>query len=308
MKLSHIYLMIFLAVSLSMSCSKNPIEPEKLEKNKQVVTFSTNGFQQTVTEINPQKSINVSSNDTLMKYAPKLYCQIYKFDDETLTDGFLAFDRTYKRSDSNFGTITAALVPGNYVAIIVASGHQFYRLAGLGGQWPDMLYSNCHFNTMTSVAIPFIPVDQIFYKKVLFTVGGEPLNQEVTLTRMVAGLDVVIKDAIPSNITSIRVIVDDAPFYNFYRDSSGGNVDKISGVNPSNSGTNVISTYVVANGIRAVQIIAYAGEEIVAQKNLSCTFYTNKKTRLEGSLFTTNASFTVAVDPTWETAGPVVNF
>ncbi|WP_207534920.1 hypothetical protein [Desertivirga arenae] len=303
-----LYFSLLLGALITSACSKSEIEPEQKEKKKQQVTFKTEAFEEIISELKAQKTSNIASDDTLKKYAPKLYCQIYKFDDESETDGSLVFNSSFKPTDSNFGTISTAFEPGHYVAIIVASGHPFYRIAGLGGDWPDMRYSECHFNTMTSVALPFIPVDQIFYKKVLFTVEDQAINKQVILTRIVAGLDVVIKDVVPTNITSIQVIVDDAPFYSFYNDNSGGNVDKISGITPSYTGANKISTYVLASGSRSVQIIAYAGEQIVAQKNLTCMFFTNKKTRLEGSLFSTNAAFNVTVDPAWETPPPVVIF
>lgn len=304
----QVHICLLVVALITYGCSKSSIEPELQVKNKQQVRFKTNAFKETISDLKAQKLGNTSADDTLTKYAPKLYCQIYKFDDETQTDGSLVFNSTSKPGDSNFGTINTEFEPGHYVAIIVASGHFFYRIAGLGGDWPDMRYSDCHFNTMTSVALPFIPVDQIFYKKVLFTVGNEAIDEDVTLSRMVAGLEVHIKDVVPSNITSIQVIVDDAPFYDFSSDNSSGNVDKISGINPPYLSVNKLTTYVLATGSRSVRILAYAGDQIVAQKEVNCMFYTNRKTKLEGSLFTSNIGFNVSVDPAWEAPGPDVVF
>ncbi|WP_207534921.1 FimB/Mfa2 family fimbrial subunit [Desertivirga arenae] len=307
MKNIYIYFQLLLLIIVA-GCHKSDLKPQA-EKGLYKVKFQTSQFLESVETFESNRKSSSLLDDSLKKYVPKLYCQIYKFSDENPEEAYLVYSKTQVSTEQAFGKIDTSLASGNYVAIFVGSGHMFYRLAGLGSGSLDEIYSNSHFNTVSAMTDQHTPVDQIFYKKVLFSVAQQPVNQTVTMQRIVAGLDLSITDEIPSTVTSIDLIVDDAAMYSFKTDTRSTNVDKIAGFYPQQfPGKKNISMFVLANGSRKVTIRALSPDGIVAEKVINCTFFTNRKTSLKGKLFSSDAQFAVTIDPAWDEPGPVIPF
>ncbi|WP_207422279.1 FimB/Mfa2 family fimbrial subunit [Desertivirga brevis] len=307
MKKIYIHLCLLLGL-VAAGCSKSELKPEG-KKDLYKVKFQATQFTETHETLASAKLKNSVLDDSLKKYVPKLYCQIYKFSDENPEEAYLVYSKSQLSTQQGFGKIDTSLASGNYVAIFVGSGHMFYRLMGLGSGWLDEIYSNSHFNTVSAMTDQHRPVDQIFYKKVLFTVADQAVNQTVNMQRIVAGLDLSITDEIPPNVTAIDLIVDDTAIYSFKTDTRSNNVDKIAGFYPHQApGKKTISMFVLANGTRKVTIRALSQDGTVAEKIVNCSFFTNRKTSLKGKLFSSDAQFAVTVDPAWGEPGPVIPF
>lgn len=155
---------------------------------------------------------------------------------------------------------------------------------------------------------------ETFYKQLSVTVNNTDVSNTVDLTRVVAGLKIIIKDAIPANVTSLILTIDtvytamqikdglpfksdkyvDVAFWDRYYLSAG--VSNYTITRQLLSGpNNTISVSLKAQNTR---------QEIIATKAIrNITINPNKVTVLSGNLFggngTNNNAVDVKADTTW---------
>ncbi|MEJ6981971.1 FimB/Mfa2 family fimbrial subunit [Pedobacter sp. P351] len=188
------------------------------------------------------------------------------------------------------------LPAGNYVAIFLASSHQFYKFAVGGTMDLETPFSSAFFDTRFSVALPNNPLSEIYYKKVYFTVSKRDINQTVVLEKIVSDLELVLEDEVPGSVSSLQLTVEnDASTFNLNTDSRGGAVDKISRFDPISGRLNA---HVLGLGTKTVIIRAYdnAGK-LIKEKRITAQFSASSKTTVSGKLFNDEGQFIVSVNP-----------
>lgn len=282
----HLFIVLIFALLITSACEKdNGTEPPTTaEVKKYNVSFKAQVFEQTVT---PFKSeISYTLNDVKPNYT-----RIYNLDSGGTVVSYSSSGNT--------------LPQGNYVAVFVNSNTFFSRVYGLGGTVEGSNFNDAFFDTRLSVAAQSGAINDIFYKKVYFTVSNKDLNQTVLLDRIVAGLEVVIEDQVPSTVSRLELTINDAAVFRFKTDSRDPGVNKIKNF----STTEKLSAFVLGLGARTVTIKAYndAGA-IIKEKQLNGTFYANKKTTFSGKLFTESVGFSASVNPEWDTPPSTIPF
>jgi len=281
------YSLLLLLPVLFTACKKNS-DPEPEAGKKYKVTFKTQLFDQTTTDF---KTGSAHVSEELM---PKLYVRVYDLDNGG--EKVLDYD---------------TLLPGDYVAIFVASNHKFYRLSDFGeegaGTEDENYFEHAHIDIRESVALESIPLEEIFYKKLYFTVSNEDIEETVVLKRIVAGLEVILEDILPPDAFSrIEVSIPDNTSFYFQDDNRTGSVMKISSFEKGSA----IRAFVLGTGQRTVEIRAYDGEDkLVAQNWGFAVFQENKKTVLKGKLFSPKLfTFNLSLDTNWDNPPVVIPF
>lgn len=286
--MKKIYLFIILVAVLFTACEKDQKDEAKPDNPKKYkVVFNAQLFDQSTGDFK-----SGSPSRIFVDPMPTLYTRVYNLDE----DGQKLYDYS-------------TLPPGNYVAVFVASNHWFYRhsdFGEMGGDGYDDYFEYAHLDTRTSVELIDVPIEDIFYKKLYFTVTNKDINQTVILNRLVAGLEVIIEDEIPAIVTTLELTVaDDASFY-FHDDHTEDEVYKIS----TFSRNERLTAFVLGMGSRSLMLKAFdSGGNLINERYLGATFHANKKTTLSGKLFNDpGVLFTVDVNSNWDTPPSTIPF
>jgi hypothetical protein len=259
------------------------------------VHFTVSGFTEQVIQSIGKKapaSLRTSSVNTDTSSTDTLNVLYYEVYDST---GKVVNQIVQQNTDSNFGSISDNLPSGTYTIAFVA-GKTGLTYTATGFDLP-----NAYFYYADTIGW-----HDTFFKKITLTVVGGAVNQNVTLSRIVAQLEVNINDAIPSNAAKILVTVnDDWGKYYIDRAQVPGNPEIITSVIPAAAkGTTNYQVYgIFANTLSAtsVQIACYDASNNLIGSSLvnGVTFAENTRTILSGDLFGGNTAFQISLNDTW---------
>jgi hypothetical protein len=294
-------------------CAKNletENEVSKTEKTKYAVNFVISDFGVTKGQMSTSgNKTTLDAGDVLSDYADNLYYRIYN------ANGICINGTDQTRSSSAFGTIVDALPSGTYtVSIIAAKGTLIPPDKNNPLKSSTFFPSNSVNNSWNDT----------FFKTFTITVGTSAITQSVRLDRVVAGVEVVLEDAIAPDAAKISVIVNpDWPGLSIGRENTNDNtppVQKITEFVLQDADKGVKSKSFLAYagrtmGTESISIKAYnAAGNVIAEKTIpTVTLEKGVKTTLTGSLFNSVsnpiAGFSVAVNPIWgTTTTPPIRF
>jgi hypothetical protein len=221
---------------------------------------------------------------------------------------------TQDRGAANFGSIEDNLPPGTYtINISAASKVPIFNVSSM--------YLKKEINSGLSTNINNDAYwDDAFATSFQITVSSQPIDQSVSLHRIVGQVTVKLLDALPANAYSLKVDVsNEYDFYNFSTDNA------IPQPSPSNNypnhthsktvlipaaaigTTNYMQSYLILNtgsGINhAVDITCYdSAGKIIAQSSLAnVIIQRNTNTILSGKIFGEDSEFTISLDQNWGT-------
>jgi hypothetical protein len=275
----------FIAMVL-LSCKKDKNEnPE--EGKKYQVSLNVSGFTQTITDIKTTSTgggLQTSAISPVADIANVLHYFVYNASNQ------LVGELHQTSATANFGTVTDTFSPGTYTVAI---------LAGMGGptdySGQDRYFSTGGYDT--------------YFKKTTITVTSGPVEQNVTLDRIVGQLQIKITDAIPVETKTISVQVSDYKHsmltgdiqndkpYSLYKtitvpDAAKGLPDFL------------ITSYVSKFGTPLTVIITAsntAGANIARVTINNVMFSANTRTLLSGALFDSGTNgFTTSFNETWD--------
>jgi hypothetical protein len=277
---------------LIIGCKKHRTQNEDELAPRIAVTFVVQSFNQQVTKISKINPSVSASNDTLKNYVNYLYYYVY--DDA----GSLVKSVQQTANTDSFGRIRDELKPGTYTVAFTASK----AALAFGGGVSSL--STVHFYNSTTNYW-----DDTFFRKYSVTVGNTPVVYNVNLDRIVGGLELVLHDPIPNEVSkiSIRVELKESVF----KVNTGEKVataDKIKDFDIPVSERNVSGKKFLMHILNdkrpvVVHISAYDSDNnLVSQKtvnNVRCL--ANKITVLSGKLFTNSiGGFIISLNPEWD--------
>lgn len=281
-------ILFLLTIGLLFNACKKEHEGQPEPTKKYKVTFKTQLFDQSIGDFK-----SGSRSQIFLDQMPTLYTRVYNLDNEG------------KKVDDY-----STLAPGEYVAVFVASNHKFYRLSDFGEMGGsggiEEYFEIAGLDTRYSFETTDIPLEDIFYKKLYFTVTNQDIDETVILNRIVSGLEVIFEDVLPATVSKLELTIEDHPNFYFYSDNTSGEVDKIS----SFGRVQRLTALVLGSGARTLHIRAYDSDEnLIIEKSLVANFYANKKTTLSGKLFNDpGVLFTVEINSNWDTPPATIPF
>ena len=287
-----------LSCSILFACQKkedlNPSDTSQLTN----VTFSVSDFSQCDAPINKSAGSISALGDTLRNHANYLYANIFSSNGSAAP---VYLEQT--SASATFGTLSASLTPGPYIAVFVAS----------------KLPTNFNGITRYSSLSIHPAMDDVFItNQYSFTVGAEAKTESVRLTRWTSAVEVNIEDAIPTNASKIVIeTLNNSSGWVF----SGG---QYTGVDNTFSSKEFMLTSADKGQVNrkflmyifnqtsgmTFKIKAFDSQNVlIAEKTVSnVSVVRNRKTVLSGKLFTSTTSFSITVNPDWAGPGNVVSF
>lgn len=151
------------------------------------------------------------------------------------------------------------------------------------------------------------PLQETFYKKIIINVENTDITSAIDLTRVVAGLKVIVKDAIPSNAVNVVLTVDTLYTAMQVKDGLPLKSEFVTANTYSFNVTNLIGTsgvsftrnmFTAPNNTVSVSLKAFDKyQEVIATKAIrNIVINPNKITVLSGNLFGGNGSNNNAID------------
>ena len=174
------------------------------DKSSHKVTFSV-GFSKQSADFETN-SLKVNSTNrplttqALADQVDVIYLAVYK------SDGKRAFLIKQLSTDIGFGAFTEELTTGNYT-VVFAAGKTGLTLS-------NEVSADSTRLTKDILAYPGAFNQDAFYKKILLTIPGDA-SQAINLDRITSKMQVIIEDAIPSNVKAMGVTVKQVG-YKFY--------------------------------------------------------------------------------------------
>lgn len=236
-----------------------------------------------ITDLTPQsKAVTFHMSDfdivTRTSLAEAQTKELYVFDGSQLLAKQL--------SDENYGTVTLNLDYGEHnLSFVTTSGNATQTGATLSGK-----------------------LGHTFGKLVPLNVDGNTSNQSVVLPRINYAIYVTTLDAIPANVTTMRLTID-----NICRNL---NVQTLGGIDPQTdlvlsvsvvaaqgkTYSNFVTGFTPTLGTEAstsVKIEFLNGSSVVSAHTVTVPIISNRKTIIKGHFFGTNAKSAVSVNTTW---------
>ena len=298
-KIGKIAVLLCLVVPLINSCKK---DKGTKQKQKYDVNFDVSGFSQTsggfgATAI--KKKVNSLSTNALADDVDVLIAIIYE--GNPTTSGTKIYKSTHLLTDPNAARFTASLPAGNYTAVIYG-GKGITEVEGDPVNDPDA------FNTTVK------PWNDVFYKKLTFTIAGAVLNQPVVLDRITAQLQIKLQDNIQASWQKITVSYPDYTYLqNLTLTTPLGFTRTAFSLSKTFTATDVGTTnYTIVlatanNGEPfTVTLSLYdTGNNVISTRtidNVICE--RNKRTILTGKVYANSTGFTIAVDTAWHSPIP----
>lgn len=173
-----------------LSCKKENHSQTTAQNKLYPVSFSVSGFDQQIDPIDQKNKTKI--NAAVIPDSSAVKRLIYRVYDSS---NILKKTITINKGEPRFGTFKDSLAAGNYTAVFVGvenvsnfrdDGSKFYYID---------INSTKTYPTET------------FYKKVNFVVGNQYLQQNVVLQRINSQLQLIIQDAIPSDIKEIDISI-----------------------------------------------------------------------------------------------------
>ena len=296
---------LILAASCLMliACKKNDNEKSKPDEQatKYPVTFNVQDFEQSVVPMSSAKSTMAVVGDTLKNYANNLYYRVFN------SSGVMIKRIDQASTLSAFGSIKDSLTAGTYDVFIAATKGSLFVA-------PGVPFTQSYYNPIFTSTVKYW--DDTFVKLERVTVGSAPLTKSVRLSRVVAGLDLLLTDAIPTTVSKITITcTGDMSALNLSDNTDRGsniNVKEFT-INTTDQGVaNKKFSMFVANTFSPISITIKAydnSSRVITEKTVNgVTFLRNAKTTLSGALFSSvgiPGAFTINVDPTWGTGNTV---
>ena len=286
------------------SCKKEHNSSANPSGKKYLVTFNVSNFLPQQGNFALKHNVtNLASSDTLTNlkgYLDVLYCFIYDPRHSGWPPTIIMQDSTM----SNMGTITDSLYEGNYSVIVIAGkkGLSYSGVLekphdtewGYGGKWQDA-----------------------FRGQGTFTVSNSPVNQVITLNRMVGKLEVQVLDHFPNNAKNLNVTINKEASVQELTDLPpiGDTIVTFSKVLP-------ITAFLPAGNFTMDELIGNryfpfsvtitctdAANNIIASKVVNnVTILPNTKTILAGKLFTNAETIVIKADTAWSNTPTTINF
>lgn len=278
------------------SCSKGDDTPsDQPEQKKYSVELSVGGFSEVIDDI--KSNTPETFSDSLSKHISVLYSRIYN----TNTGQLVFSEDQSKGVNSKFGTIGSLLANGDYTAVFIGSQSSLQVNSGL--------FNTGGFSTGNALY-------DTFYKKVKFSIVNQGVTESVQLERVIAGLNVIIEDAIPAGISKIEIIIpDDQISYSFIDDNRLGASTRTVEFSLTAADQGLINKTLKTlafkiNSPTSVIIKTYNTNNILHSQTTipNVTFFANKTTSLKGKLFSFDTDFDVTPNSVWDSPPPVVSF
>lgn len=261
------------------------------------LTFNVTN-QELKTQANKTKVNAVTTNSQVIKY---LHYFVYD-SNRTLVRHFTQDSTTF-----NFGVVSDAFFPGKYTLVF------------FGTQYPlqDDLPSHPPFPPRYELIRQPEKHDDFFHKKIDITVTDTNINQDVTLERMGAKLQVVLLDSIPPDLVFIDIQYRDYATFGLrtgFTNSPTGDGGYRVVMKPSDAGKKnytisvvLYKTSAVFNSPQPLKITITPYDVLRKYKPVvvnDVLFERNQVTVLKGKLFQNaipdyNSGFQITLDPDW---------
>jgi len=352
------------------SCKKEEQQQQTLKPNtstkKYAVSFKVSDFQQSVGEISGSGSKNPSVSaampldssinnlvflayDSTGKEVARIRHTIYSpsigYNNTYIASHDPAHPNLAKPYSQPFGTLVDSLPSGKY-SIIIAGSYikQDRSLFTINTRHPyddleiDVIQFRNPLNTASLSEDYGLSPDRIswtedtFIKGFSLTVGGQDIQQAVTLERLTGKLEVNILDQIPANADKIEFKIYDAAYYiklntlqvigntDYYDEGENAEYPETQMFYPiqfkasDRGSSNFKYTKFLYGRDQAVRVKIQcfdANGNVIASKNIpNVQIYKNKRTILSGKLFETTpqTGFTISVNSEWDPATVEVPF
>lgn len=297
--LGKITVLFCIIVSSLYSCKK---DKGTKQKQRYDVNFDVSGFSQASGAFGTtgiKKEVNSLKINALADQVDVLIAIIYE--GNPTTSGTKIYKSTHLLTDPNAGRFTASLPPGNYTAVIYG-GKGITEVEGDPVNDPDA------FNTTVK------PWNDVFYKKLTFTIADAVLNQPVVLDRITAQLQVKLQDNIQASWQKITVSYPDYTYlqnltltspYGFARTAfSLTKTFTATDVGTTNY-TIVLATANNGEPFTATLTLYDTGNNVISTRTIdSVICERNKRTILTGKVYANSTGFTIAVDTAWHSSIP----
>jgi len=304
----HIYFLCFTAAIAISACKKdhNPNPSVKSSTGKHALTFAINQFSQQSTPITTQSSNHIVLNSVTSdpNDVRAAFDTIFLFVADA--SGHLLHTRSFSVKTYTTTSIKDSLVAGTYKIALYAGKHGFN-----GSSYGKQVASFPSFDLAN-------PWDDTYAASFTVTVGNNDITQGVTIQRIVAKLNVVITDAIPSGAGKFTMNIDHD--YALIGDTFSALPDTVeqyfqpATFNPLqfNASTHVGTTnftmsYITFNTVKPITITltCFNGNTAIAQRTLGpVTLSKNENLTFSGKFFggpSTHNNWQVGIDTAWKT-------
>ena len=310
------------------SCKKeDAVAPKEMANSKKfAVNFRVSGFKLSVEGISKLSAApTIAATPADSSSIGEIYYLVYNSEGEELyrklqaSDGYTskyAPDSDPEFQEGEFGNIQDSLSAGTYTIVFLAGPINTF---GINYYQP---YEQSVFRPLSEASFEYgggldnwSRATETFYKKLTVTVGSEPLEQNVTLDRIVGKIIVHLEDVIPANAAYFRF------FYN--GETIGIMLNDLSNFNPADDEEYAPKIPIteedkeeagyehrqyISNTNTPIEVVINcydADDNIIASKTVSnVPVDKNKKTILTGRLFstgtTTPASFSISLNDEWD--------
>jgi hypothetical protein len=290
---------LLLAVLVSVylfSCKKDNKSPSG---TKYKVKFNVSGFSQQIVDVaSKNKQLTGFNAD---QAAPTTYAidvlHYYAYDSSNKLVTSINQDSTF----SSFGTIDDSLLPGTY-SIVIA------------GSKAGVVY-NPGTNYLAGNIGGYVPWHDTFFQEFSLTVGTQPINQNVTLKRIVGKLSVLITDKLPATASTLSITVNEAYSYYFSVQAPSSlyqytftNTIPASAIGTANYKQSIIMMNTLSP-FTAVIACADATGKVLAQSTIAnVSLQQNTETILSGALFGSNVGFGLTLNQVWNAAPITIKY
>ena len=280
----NIFSLFFLTCAL-FACNKETGNTPETKTYSVSFNIDQSGFTQEIGSTDTK--VKTIAADSLSKYINEIYYIVYDKDQN-------AVDTMYQRSGylADFGLFSNRLESGSYTLVFI--GTKDHIIVSPAKQLHDFSISADSLNNT-------------YIRKMSFVVGADSLKQSITLNRIIAKLQVVIKDIIPPNAKYIKIsIPTDKRSYSLYTELPLEIMTSTESkpLNSSDIGKpNYTLSMCLLNTATPNTVILTclnANNEVIAQKTITNVIcQKNKITVLSGSLFTNTSSSSLSINSLW---------
>jgi hypothetical protein len=284
---------------LLFSCKKDNKSPNHATK-LYPITFNISGFTVTNTPTDAAGKLKSTALATQAADSIPVNRLVYWLLDPKQSISYSV--RVSNKGEAGFGTFTDNVAPGNYIIAFAGSS------ANLKFDGPNYFFTFAPVPTYVGHPSYW---EETYFKTIPITVTSSGVNMDVSLSRITAKLDLVIKDPIPVGTSKIVVSFPDTA--TVMVKTGLGNGITTNGATKTISATDIGKTnYTISmntlNNIKPFDVVVtYYGPDPSGPlgtktiKNVVCK--ANTKTTLSGNLFDAgNAAFTITVNQDWNTA------
>ncbi len=302
------YYSALLLCLLCFSCKKEHSQTSSITPSEKLypVTFSLASFNQTVHALHQASTgARVLSAATLKDSIDVLYYYVYN-----PTTMYIVRRLSQNSSQANFGTIKDSIAAGTYNILIAAGKSGLYSYPTQDGAFGKHSLADIYFNYQADTAynLPPAPWKDVFFKMLTVTVPAA-VNQQVSLDRIVAQLQVDITDSIPSNAAKLDVVISNDAISTYYGQNPTVNpgissfpyspVYSVPVTAAMVNKTNTILTTYTMNTFTPFNVTLNAydalNKRIATKTVVNVTCKQNMRTLLTGKLFNANTTVGIGV-------------